>query len=105
MTLALEPRADGVVLKVRAAPGASRERVIGEHGDALKIAVQAPPEKGKANQAIAAVLAQALGLAARDIELVSGATARDKRFLVRRLAPDELRKRLARCGEPPSDPR
>ena len=57
--------------------------------------MQAPPEKGKANDAIAAVLAAALGMAARDVELLSGATARDKRFLLRATNVDEVRKRLA----------
>ena len=83
MKLATQAHADGLVVKVRAAPGASRERVVGLHADALKIAVQAPPEKGRANERIAAVLAAALGLPARDVELVSGPTSRDKRFLIR----------------------
>jgi uncharacterized protein (TIGR00251 family) len=105
MTLQMEARADGVVLKVRAAPGASRERVVGVHGDALKVAVQAPPEKGKANQRIAALLAEALGVATRDIELLSGAASRDKRFFIRGLGEDEARKRLAQAGFTPSDSR
>lgn len=104
-SLQLEARADGVVLKVRAAPGASRERVVGVHGDALKVAVQAPPEKGKANQRIVALLAEAFGVATRDIELLGGATSRDKRFLVRGLSEDEARKRLAQAGSTPSDSR
>ena len=48
MSLDLQTRADGVVLKIRAVAGASRDRVVGLHGGALKLATTAAPEKGKA---------------------------------------------------------
>ena len=94
MPLALQERDDGIAFAVRAAPGASRERVVGVHGEALKVAVAAPPEKGKANARLLAVLAQALGVPPRDLELLSGAGSRDKRVLVRGLPLAELRARL-----------
>lgn len=89
-------RADGATLRVRAAPGATREGIRGVHAGALKIAVSAPAEQGKANERIGEVLAAALGLAARRLVLVHGATARDKTFCVRGLDPGELRTRLER---------
>lgn len=92
--LSLEPRPDGTSLKVRAQPGASRERIVGVHGDALKVAVTAAPEKGKANDAIRALLAQTLGVAPRDVVLTAGEAARDKRFLVRGVSAAVLRSRL-----------
>jgi uncharacterized protein (TIGR00251 family) len=92
--LALEAHPEGVVLRVRASPGARKERVLGVHGGALKIAVAAPPEKGRANDAIAALLAKELGLPARGIYLLSGATAKDKRFVVTAITAAELRRRL-----------
>ena len=49
-----------VVVPVRAQPGAARDRVAGEHDGALKVAVAAPPEGGRANAAIAKILAKAL---------------------------------------------
>ena len=95
--LRLESRGDQVVLAVRVTPGAARERIVGVHGDALKVAVAAPPEKGRANDRLLAVLAQALGLPARSLTLLSGATSRDKRVGVRGVDAADLRARLEAC--------
>jgi uncharacterized protein (TIGR00251 family) len=92
--LRIEAHAAGLMFKVRAQPGASRERIAGLHGDALKVAVQAPPERGRANEAIRDLLAGALKVPSRDVVLVSGETSRDKRFAVRGLHGDVLRSRL-----------
>ena len=73
---------DGLILTVRAAPKASRNAVIGTmptpDGMALKVAVTAPADQGKANAAVMAVLAKAFGVAKRDVELISGETDRRK---------------------------
>jgi len=86
---------DSVVLRVRAAPGASRECVTGLHGDALKIAVTAPPEKGKANARIVAVLAETLGLSKAQVSLEKGAASRDKSFRLQGITAAEVLERLA----------
>ncbi len=86
--------AGGSRLKVRASPGSKVERIVGVYGDALKIAVQAPPEKGRANERLLEVLAEALGLPARALSLVAGATARDKVVGIEGLAPAEVVARL-----------
>ena len=78
-----ESRDDGVVLTVRAQAGAKRTGILGEHGGMLKVAVTEKPEKGKANTAIIAVLAQAFGLPKSQIHLLTGHTSRVKRFLLR----------------------
>jgi uncharacterized protein (TIGR00251 family) len=88
------PHAQGSVLRVRAHPGARKNSVIGEHAGALRVAVSAPPARGKANAALAHVLADALGCKSSDIQLLSGETAREKRFLVAGLAAEALRARL-----------
>ena len=72
-----------------------RDRIVGLLGDALKLATAAAPEKGKANQRLVDLLAEALQLPARELKLVSGEAAREKRFLIRGLTADELRARLA----------
>ena len=95
MSLELQTREDGVVLKVKAVPGASRDRIVGLLGDALKLATAAAPEKGKANQRLMALLAETLQLPARELKLVSGEAAREKKILIRGLTADELRARLA----------
>jgi uncharacterized protein len=69
--------------------------VQGVQNGALKVAVTAPPEDGRANAALVEVLREALALKRSQIELVSGQTSRDKRFLVRGLARAELERRLA----------
>jgi uncharacterized protein (TIGR00251 family) len=93
----LEATADGAWVEVRAVPGASRDRIAGILGDALKVCVSAAPEKGKANKRIAAVLAGCLGVARRDVRVVGGATSRDKRVLILGLSTTELRVRLAQA--------
>ncbi|HNY32894.1 MAG TPA: DUF167 domain-containing protein [Fibrobacteria bacterium] len=67
---------------MKAVPGASRSRIVGELGDRLKIQVAAPPEDGKANKAVIEVLAQWLGVAKSEVELVSGASQPAKVFRI-----------------------
>ncbi len=94
MALEITDHADGCILSVRAQPGARRDAVVGEHAGMLKITVSAPPDKGRANNAIIEVLAAALGVKRSDIELVSGATSRQKKFFVRGRRAAELRSQL-----------
>lgn len=70
----------GLILLVRASPGAKRDAICGEHAGALKVSVIAPPDKGKANEAIIALLSDALNLPKSSISLISGATSRQKKF-------------------------
>ncbi|TWG50023.1 MULTISPECIES: DUF167 domain-containing protein [unclassified Aminobacter] len=73
----------GLELFVRLTPKSSRDAVEGvetaSDGRAhLKARVRAVPEKGKANQALVKLIASTLGVPARDVEIVSGDTARLK---------------------------
>lgn len=95
MSLDLKSAGDGVIVKILAVAGARREGVVGIHGDALKLATTAAPEKGRANRRLLAVLADALRVPRREVELVSGATAREKKVLIRSLTVEELLGRLA----------
>ena len=90
----LSPHAAGTVVPVRAQPGARRNAVLGERSGALRVAISAAPEKGKANAAIQEVLAEALGCRASQVSLLSGETSREKKFVVSGIAPDELRRRI-----------
>jgi uncharacterized protein (TIGR00251 family) len=96
----LEETPQGTRLKLRVVPGASRDRVVGVLGDALKICVSAAAEKGKANKRIVAMLAACLGVASRDVQVVAGETSRDKRVLVVGLSTTELRNRLTTVLRP-----
>jgi len=88
--------ANGCVLPVKVVPGASRDRVAGVLGDALKVATSAAPEKGKANAAVAKILARTLGLSAKSVTLVAGMTNPHKEFLIPGLSPEAVRQILAK---------
>ena len=99
---------DAVVLRVHVQPGTGRSSVVGRHGDSLKLRVAAPPVDGRANAAAVALIAGALGVKERDVELVSGERSRLKRFRVVGIDADDVEGRLrqalveadARVGEP-----
>lgn len=81
--------ADGLILAVRAQPGAKRTAISGIYGEGaatqLKIAVQAPPVEGRANEALVEFLSELFGVARRDVVLLSGELSRSKVFLLRGL--------------------
>src|SRR5688572_14415847 len=86
---------EGVVLPVKAQPGAKQNAVRGEQNGMLKVSVTQVPEKGKANKALIEVLAKALGLSRSQIELLSGGTQRDKRFVLKGVTRQSIQKRIA----------
>jgi uncharacterized protein (TIGR00251 family) len=94
MTIQISEHAEGCVVRVRAHAGARRNGIVGAQGGALKVAVTAPPDKGRANDSIVLVLADSLGLKRSQVELIGGATSRAKRFLVRNVTAEVLRKKL-----------
>lgn len=81
----VRPSARELVLTLHVQPGASRTECAGLHGDAHKIRLAAPPVEGRANEALIAFLAESFGVRRRDVEIVSGASARRK--IVRISAP------------------
>ena len=76
-------------------PGAKKTEVAGEHGDALKIRLAAPPVDGKANAALTAFVADRLGVARSAVSLKSGQTSRRKVLEVTG-APADTKQRLWR---------
>jgi len=91
----LTDHAEGVALRVRAQPGARRTGVQGEQAGALKLAVSAPPEDGRANVALTELLRDLLSMKRLQVELLRGATGREKLFLIRGVSKPELATRLA----------
>jgi uncharacterized protein len=90
VAIAITPHADGALLAVRAQPGAKRNAVLGEHSESLKVAVTVPPEDGRANAALVEVLRDWLGVKRSQVELASGATNRNKMFLIRGVTVEQL---------------
>lgn len=85
---------EGIILPVKARPGARTSGIRGVHDGALRVSVTQAAEKGKANKALLGVLGKTLGLRKSQIELVSGPTSSRKRFLVRDVSEEQLRQRL-----------
>ena len=83
------------LLNVKVVPGASRDRVAGRYGDGIKVQVSAPPEGGKANQAVVEVIAAALGINSQQVRIARGHTQPRK---VVEIAGMELADVLARLG-------
>ena len=91
--IAIKEHAAGCILPVHAQPRARKAGILGEHAGALKVAVTAPPEDGRANKALAQLLAKTLGFKRSQVELLSGETSREKRFLIQ-MRKAELEARL-----------
>lgn len=90
----IQPHAEGATLAVRAQPGAKKDAILGRHGDALKVAVTAPAEDGRANAALVEYLKSWLGVKRSQVELLSGQKNRQKVFLIRGMTPKELAERV-----------
>ena len=82
------------VIAVKVVPRAAKNEVVGWFEGALKVRVQAPPEDGRANRALEALLAEALGLKKNAVAVVAGRSSAHKRVEVAGLARDEIVRRL-----------
>jgi uncharacterized protein YggU (UPF0235/DUF167 family) len=76
-------------------PGARRAQVRVDVDGTVRVEVTAPPERGKANDAVRTLLAEVLGVPRARVEIVGGAHARTKRVTVGGLSGDEVAARLA----------
>jgi uncharacterized protein len=81
-------------LEFRVVPGATRPGVVGRYGDSWKIRVAAPPEDGRANDAVVSLLAATLRLHRRDVAIIAGHAARDKVVQLDGISAGELDRRL-----------
>jgi uncharacterized protein (TIGR00251 family) len=85
---------ESALLSIRVQPRARRDEVVGERAGAIVIRLAAPPVDGKANAALTAFIAKAAGVPRSRVEIVRGASARDKVVLVTGVAEAELRRAL-----------
>jgi uncharacterized protein YggU (UPF0235/DUF167 family) len=90
----LRSHPEGVVLALRAVPGARQSALQGEHDGALKVSVTQQAEKGKANKAIIQLLSVELGLRRSQLQLLTGLTASRKEILVREIDVPTLQARI-----------
>lgn len=99
---------DSVEVDVQVVPRSSAEKVGERHGDRLKLHVTAPPVDGEANAALTRLVAKAIGVAKREVEIVRGATGRKKTLRISGTTVDAVRKALglaalmlvAGCSDP-----
>jgi uncharacterized protein (TIGR00251 family) len=82
------------MLNVKVIPGASRDRIVGRFGDAIKVQVSAAPERGKANDAVIKLIADTLGLRANQIQIVRGHAQPRKVLEIQSLEQSELDRRV-----------
>lgn len=92
--IALEQHPQGIMIPVKAHPGARRNGLVGDHGGVLKVQVTQAPERGKATQAVLETIADVLRLRRSQVSLLSGATSPQKRVMVTGISLDELQRRL-----------
>jgi uncharacterized protein len=85
---------ESALLSIRVQPRAKRDEVVGQRAGAIVIRLAAPPVDGKANAALTAFIAKAAGVPRSRVEIVRGASARDKVVRVTGVAEDALRRAL-----------
>lgn len=94
----IESHKEGVALLLHCQPGAKITRVVGEHDGRLKISLQAPAVENRANEVLIQWLADAVGVARRDIVILSGQTGRKKRLLIRGAEPVRIAAALVKAN-------
>lgn len=83
-------KSSSIVIKLT--PKSHRNEIVGWEGDELKVRVRAVPEKGKANEALLSLLAESLDVPQSCLTLLSGATSRHKRVLIKGYSNEDIRK-------------
>jgi uncharacterized protein (TIGR00251 family) len=93
-------------LRFHIVPNAKQNKVMGEHGVAIKIKLRAPAVEGQANAALRSYLAELLQISEREIVLKHGEKSREKLIRIEGLTEEELRRRLRAAFETDSfDPK
>ncbi|MBX7105999.1 MAG: DUF167 domain-containing protein [Gemmataceae bacterium] len=87
MPIEIRDHTEGVTFEVRVQPGAKKSRILGENEGVLRLAVNAPPVDGAANETVVEFLRDVWGLRRSQIEIISGFKSRGKRILVRTFDP------------------
>ncbi len=77
-------------IQVKVVPSSSKDVIMGWLGESLKVKVQAPPEKGKANAAVIELIAQRLGIDKSQIEIASGHSSPIKVLLIHGWSDEQI---------------
>jgi uncharacterized protein (TIGR00251 family) len=95
----LQSSAEGVILRVRVQPRASRCEITDVNEEYVKVRVNAPPVEGAANRACRDYLAKQFGIAKGRVEILSGERSREKRFLLKGIDKDTISSQLSEMLE------
>ena len=94
----IRDHAGGCTIAIRTQPNAKRSDIIGEHNGLFKIAVTAPPEDGRANAMLLDFFAHWLGFKRSCLELIGGASNRNKVVLIRGMSAEQLAVTIAQLS-------
>lgn len=94
MSELLQETKGGVILQVKVSPGSKHNEVKGVGAGALKVAVTAPPEKGKANEAVVELLADYFALPRREVSILRGHTSRSKVVMLTGASIEDVKAKL-----------
>jgi uncharacterized protein (TIGR00251 family) len=90
----------GATFSVKVHPRAKKNAITGEVGDALKLALTAPPVEGRANEACIEFLAKVLSVPRSSITIAAGESSRNKLIRVAGLSAAEVRNRISAAAQP-----
>ena len=94
MAFTVRDTANGAQFALRVQPRASRNAIVGTMGDAVKLAITAPPVDGKANHAVVEYLSDLFRVPKSSVVIVSGETGRNKLIAVRGMRAEQVLKAL-----------
>jgi len=86
----------GCTIRLKVVPASSRSAIAGWLGERLKVRVAAPPEAGKANEAVRRLLAEALGVPPRQVAIIAGESTPEKTVLISGVSAEQAARRLPR---------
>ncbi|QQE11017.1 YggU family protein [Planctomycetota bacterium] len=90
------PADNAVAVRIKVVPNASRTKIVGILGDRLKISIAAPPEAGKANKMLEALLAKTFNIPKKHVTVVAGHTQPQKRIEIQGLTPQQITATIAK---------
>ena len=88
----IRDKGEGIVISIKVQPNARKDKIIGEYGEQLKVAVTEQPEKGKANKAIIKIIAKWLNIKRSEIEIIAGHTSKDKEIFIGNISRKDVYK-------------
>lgn len=92
--MCLREKNGAVIVKVLLQPRASRDEVLEQQGDCLKIRVMSPPIENRANRKLCELLAQRIGVGKKQVEVIGGHTGRVKQVRIASADLEEVRRKL-----------